>query len=147
MHDDEDDRLAAQELFRSLKAQLPALEELLTRCGQRGYEDSVYRFYHQSFKVYHIQELTLEAVATLQSLAPTRPLNDWFMQIVREGTGKSFAREDNENWIAVTRPVLEAFFHARYFLEMAVKYGKSLDRPPQVLPSGWAAVLYLYKLR
>ena len=54
---------------------------------------------------------------------------------------------NNQNWLAVTRPMLEAFFHARYFLEMAVKYGKELDSPPQMLPSGWASLLYLYNMR
>lgn len=41
----------------------------------------------------------------------------------------------------------QAFFHARYFLDMAVKYGTELDAPPQMLPSGWAGLLYLYNLR
>ena len=50
-------------------------------------------------------------------------------------------------WLAVTRPILEAFFHALYFLEMAVKYGKELKYPPNRLPSGWASLLYLYNLR
>jgi len=50
-------------------------------------------------------------------------------------------------WDASTRPLLEAFFHARYFLEMAVKYGAELDEPPTTLPSGWAGLLYLYNLR
>jgi len=30
---------------------------------------------------------------------------------------------------------------------MAVKYGAELDEPPMPLPSGWAALLYLYNLR
>ncbi|MGZ5440666.1 MAG: hypothetical protein ACXW31_08470 [Thermoanaerobaculia bacterium] len=29
----------------------------------------------------------------------------------------------------------------------AIEYGRKLDAPPQTLPSGWAAVLYLYDLR
>lgn len=41
----------------------------------------------------------------------------------------------------------EAFFHARFFLKMAVKYGEELDEAPSTLPSGWAALLYLYNLR
>jgi hypothetical protein len=69
------------------------------------------------------------------------------MQIVAEGTGKTFANEDNEDWLAVTRPILEAFFHARYFLEMAVKYGRTLESPPRAMPSGWAALLYLFNLK
>ena len=147
MNSSEDNRPAAQELLRCLKAEVPMLEELLIRCGHCGYEDPVYRFYHQSLKVYRLQDMTTEIVERLQSLAPGRPLNEWFMQIIKEGTGKAFSLQDNMNWLAVTRPILEAFFHARYFLEMAVKYGKELDFTPQLLPSGWAAFLYLYDLR
>ena len=47
----------------------------------------------------------------------------------------------------VKRRIAEAFFHAHYFLEMLVKYGNELKFPPNMLPSGWAAVLYLYNLR
>jgi hypothetical protein len=112
-----------------------------------GIRGPIYRFYHQSFKVYQLQSSTLKIVEKLQALAPDRELNSWFMQIVHEGTGKKFALEDNEKWLAMTRPILKAFFHARYFLEMAVKYGRELEYPPRVMPSGWAALLYLYKLR
>jgi hypothetical protein len=98
-------------------------------------------------KVFRLQDSTTEIVEALQSLAPHLPLNEWFMEIVTEGTGKEFAMEINDRWTAVTRPILEAFFHARYFLEMACKYGKELEEPPQIMPSGWAAVLYLYNLR
>ena len=35
----------------------------------------------------------------------------------------------------------------RYFLEMVVRYGRSLSHPPQSLPSGWASVLHLYNRR
>jgi hypothetical protein len=30
---------------------------------------------------------------------------------------------------------------------MAVKYGWESEYPPRVMPSGWAALLYLYNLR
>jgi len=54
-----DDRMEVRELFKNLQAELPALEELLTKCcGDWGYEDPVYRFYHQSFKVYSLQKQT-----------------------------------------------------------------------------------------
>ena len=46
----------------------------------------------------------------------------------------------------MTRPILEAFFHARFFLEMAVRHAH-LESPPSPLPSGYAALLYLYGLR
>jgi len=143
----EDDRPEVKDLLRELKAELPALDALFARCMSTWCEDIVYRFYHQSFKVYRIQNLTAEIVDKLRSLAPGRPLDSWFEQIVKEGTGREFKLADNEEWLAVTRPMLEAFFHARYFLEMAVKYGRELEFPPNYLPSGWAAFLYLYRLR
>lgn len=147
-----DQTLARQvetKLIAAISAELPTLESLLEKWSsdQKGYEDRIYRFYHQSFKVFALQRTTVEIVARLQALAPERPLNEWFLEIVHAGTGKEFTTSDNANWLAVTRPIVEAFFHARYFLEMVCKYGKELDSPPEVLPSGWAAVLCLYDLR
>lgn len=52
-------------------------------------------------------------------------LDPWFTAIVRAGTGKAFETGDNSRWPEATRPILEAFFHARYFLEMAVRYACS----------------------
>ena len=145
---DVDDRPEVQQLFANLRASLPELEKLLRDCQSHwGYEDPVYRLYHHSFKVYSLQETTAAIVAALQSLAPERTLNESFMAIVRDGTGKTFEREHNRRWLEVTRPIVEAFFHARYFLEMAARYGKQLKHPPRQLPSGWAAFLYLYNLR
>lgn len=136
------------QLIRNITDNLESLEELLRRCSSRwGYEDQIYRFYHQSLKVYRIQETTQEIVARLESLAPELPLQKWFVEIVQQGTGKEFELEHNDRWTELTRPMLEAFFHARFFLEMICKYGKEIKEPPSSLPSGWAAVLYLYNLR
>ena len=135
-------------LLASIAQALPQLEELWQRSSSHwGYEDPVYRFYHQSFKVYGVQGQTAEIVKALQDLAPHLPLNPWFTQIIDEGAAGQFSQEVNEHWLEATRPILEAFFHARYFLEMVCKYGKELNEPPDSLPSGWAAVLYLYRLR
>ena len=145
---DHDDRPAVVALFANLKAALPQLRALLDKFnGDWEYEDRVYRFYHQSFKVYDLQVGTTSITEALQSLAPDRELHEWYRQIVSEGTGKRFAHDHNHRWLEETRPIVEAFFHARYMLEMAVKYGKELESPPRFLPSGWAAFLYLYELR
>lgn len=147
-HEDADDRPEAQQLFANLRSALPGLERLLDKASSHwASEDGVYRFYHQSFKVFGLQTTTSAIVSALQALAPARPLNEWFMQIVRDGTGKTFEREYNKRWLEVTRPIVEAFFHARYFLEMVCKYARELDAPPAVMPSGWAAVLHFYGLR
>jgi hypothetical protein len=138
----------ASKLLQNIKAQLLELEELLHRIeGQWGIEDSFYRLYHQSFKVYHLQSTTEEICKALQQLLPDHSLNDWFSEIIAQGTGKEFELSHNKEWLVQTRPILEAFFHAHFFLKMAVKYGKELETAPNVLPSGWAAVLYLFNLR
>lgn len=135
-------------LLRAIADRHDALKALLEKSSDHwGYEDPIYRFYHQSFKVYRLQEQTERIVATLQELAPNLPLNAWFMEIVRQGTGKVFATSDNDNWSAATRPIVEAFFHARYFLEMICRYTGQFQEPPSTIPSGWASVLYLYRLR
>lgn len=134
-------------MLRSLRSRQAELRAVLDESsGHWGFEDPVYRFYHHSFKVYSLQERTQAIVRVLASVAPDRTLNQQFMEIVEEGTGRQFKPEDNAEWSRVTRPILEAFFHARFFLEMAVCYS-SLDEPPSPLPSGYAAVLYLYGLR
>lgn len=145
-----DERPEVRQLLRNIKTALPGLRKLFGESSDHwAYEDRVYRFYHQSFKVFYLQAATLKIVETLKSLAPRKAtdLNPWFLNIVKDGTGKTFKKSDNKHWQKATRPILEAFFHARYFLEMIVKYGKELKVPPAMLPSGWAAVLYLYNLR
>jgi hypothetical protein len=135
-------------LLTAIKDALPRLEKLWERSNSHwGYEDPVYRFYHQSMKVYFVQNQTAEIVQALRDLAPHLPLNPWFEQIVDEGSAGQFSPEVNERWLEETRPILEAFFQARFFLDMACRYGRELTETPDSLPSGWAALLYLYGLR
>jgi len=147
MSEDIDDREPVQVLFAHIQTVLPKLEALLAESSSRRvYEDPVFRFYQRSIEVYELQASTAKIVGELQALAPDRPLNPWFLQIVKDGTEKTFEPEHNRRWLEVTRPILEAYFHARYFLEMAVRYGRDLSYPPRFLPGGWAALLYLYDL-
>lgn len=113
------------------------------------YEDRFYRFYHQSFKAYYLQNDTARIVALLREIADDagRRLNPWFEQIVADGAGLEFDLSHNEEWPRHARPIAEAFLHAKYFLEMMVKYGRELETAPRMLPSGWAAILTLYRLR
>ncbi|MGC9365525.1 MAG: hypothetical protein ACP5FK_00590 [bacterium] len=135
------------------KKELPKLEELLEKYSRQWtYEDPIYRFYHQSIKVFHLQKSTEEILDVLQSLLLERKLNPWLLEIVKVGTGiespwgKPELKTINEKWLENTKPIIEAFFHVRYFLEMMVKYGKELEYPPRHLPSGWAAILTLYQI-
>jgi len=137
-----------QRLLVNLKAAQAELEKLLAEADDHwGCEDSMYRFYHQSFKVYSLQARTTRIAAVLQTLLPDRAMNEWFREIVSEGTGKTFDISHNEDWLCHTRPIVEAYFHAHFFLRMACKYGRELDEMPNPMPSGWAALLYLYDLR
>jgi len=148
MESDEDRRPEVGRLLAAIKANLPSLETLLATLDEHwGLEDGFYRFYHQSFKVYGVQPLTTGIVDALAALRPEAPLNQWFLAIVAEGTGKHFEQDHNRVWLSVTRPMVEALFHARYFLQMVCKYGREFEAPPAAMPSGWAAVLYLFNLR
>jgi len=150
------------ELLHLIKENMDFLEELLRKVNF-AYEDRIYRFYHRSFKVYWLQELTMDIFHALEVINPRHfgeklpePFKDHpigtmdkdFLQIIADGTPmREFELADNENFAEITRPFMEAFLHARYFLEMAVKYGKELEEAPQMLPSGWAALLELYNIR
>ena len=144
-----DDRPVVAALLANLKRDHDALVRLLQQYSGDLYEDTVYRFYHQSFKVYFsAQGATVQMVEALRQISPTgRALNPWFEEIVAAGTGRTFHIDDNRRWLEVTRPMLEAYFHARYFVEMAARYGDELDVAPSCMPYGWAALLYLSNLR
>ena len=143
---EERDRLERLLLSR-LTERKPEIDALWAELnGHWGYEDGFYRFYHGSFKVYYVQCRTEKAAAFLRSLLPEREMNEDFTAIIREGTGKEFDPTHNREWLKHTRPILEAFAHARFMVEMAFRYS-SLKEPPQPLPSGYAAFLYLYNLR
>lgn len=139
---------AADRLLENIKQQLPELEKMLANVESEWLmEDMFYRFYHQSFKVYAFQQTTGELCKILQNLLPERSLNEWFLKIVADGTRHEFEMSHNQDWHHHTRPILEAFFHAHYFLKMVVKHGRELQSAPSHLPCGWAAVLYLFNLR
>ncbi len=153
-------------LLANIQAQLPHLRTVLESASTHwGYEDPIYRFYHQSFKVDGIWESTGNIVCALKGLSE-HPFNKWFQRIIDEGGPSHHGPDEmfSENgkldpawiasnhdiaasWLRENRPKLEAFFHAKFMLEMAVKYGSQLKEPPIELPSGWAALLYLYDLR
>ena len=141
-----DDHDAESEpLLLAIKARHAELAALLEQVSSHWHgEDGFYRFYHQSWKVFGLQTDTLDMVAALQALWPERHFHSWFAQIIREGTGLEFSFADNRDWLRKGRPILEAFFHARTMLEMAVKYGKELDHAPRLMPSGWAALIELF---
>ena len=135
-------------LFNNLKVAVPELEELLELVNrEHNYEDYIYRYYHHSFKVYRLQTMTKNIVTALQKLLPDQKLDSEFLEIYKSGIDRKWDLSHNKEWGKNTRPIVEAFFHVKFMLEMAVKYGKKLDNEVSLLPSGWAAFLSLYRLR
>jgi hypothetical protein len=54
--------------------------------------------------VFGLQSATGAIVKNLQALAPHLPLNRWFLEIVRQGTGRDFSPADNANGLPATAP-------------------------------------------
>jgi len=138
-----------KDLLASFKARLPQLKALLAKVESHWrMEDMFYRFYHHSFKVFYMQNDTAEIVKLLREFAGKRGLSKAFLDIVENGAKQKFSWETtNKNWAAETQPILEAFFHAHYFLKLICQYAEQLEYAPCQLPSGWAVVLYLYNTR
>jgi hypothetical protein len=135
-------------LFLRIKARLPELQEL-ARTLEEAEEDGVYRFYHGSYKVFYLQDAVKEAFALIKEIGgESDPPNFEYARIVEAGTAHNFQGErTNTNWDAETKPILEAFWHTKYFINMMVKYARELDTVEMPLDFGVAAVLYLFELR
>lgn len=125
------------------------LHALLDECSNQWVaEDLIYRFWHQSFKVYGLQAYTEKIARALEALCGEEmKLHPWFLEIIGSGTGLTFEMSHNNDWVGNVKPIVDAFFHAKYVLEMVVKYGAELEEAPSLLPSGWAAVLELFQIR
>lgn len=126
-----------KDLLATIRERHDDLKVLLKKVDDHwGCEDLVYRFYHHSYKVHYAADLAEEVFDALTRLAPwgLKRAPDALKRIRR--IGKVSGRRE-----------IERLFHARYFLEMAVKYGKKYKHPPSLMPSGYAALIYLYGLR
>ena len=139
---------AAVQLFDNIKRNADMLKSTL-EWFIRDEPDLVYRFYHQSHKVFMMQGLIKSATALFEKLAPdSAELNSWYMAITQRALSTNFDDDTNANWLREALPLTQAFWHSKYFLEQMISAADHLDEaPPQILPSGWAAVLYLYNLR
>ena len=135
------------ELMARIKDNLGVLRNLLDELnGHWQYEDIMYRYYHNSFKVQWAKSCTLKAYEALKCIQdPERGMNPQFELIVKEGLTE-IDKDINKEWDK-TRKWIEALLHSKYFLEMVVKYGEKYEEIPQTLDSGLAAVLELYNMR
>jgi hypothetical protein len=141
-------------LLSNIKRHMHEFTALQHRMNEHwGMEDSIYRFYHHSFKVYGIQGYVeemcklMDQVDPKQKSAGVHEYHKFWNEIVAAGTGHQFEHSHNSEWTKRARPMIEAAMHAKYILDMIVKYGKELKEAPNMLPSGWASVLSVFHLR
>lgn len=109
-------------IISEVMARADALHDLLNDMDG-AYIRGLYKFYSQSFKAYHLQDFTLQAHNLFKSIAGTASLqlHEGFEQIIAEGTGSTFDMSHNADWLTHTRPIVEAFLHAKYMVEMMVR--------------------------
>ena len=113
-------------LLKNIKDELPRLESFLKSINDHWcYEDLIYRFYHQSYKIYYRFPIK-EAIDILNSLSPMAPEdlgelpNHPFLKGILADIPEKFEPCHNENWCKYTRPIVEASLHLKFFIEMAV---------------------------
>ena len=100
-----------------------------------------------------IQLVTEEIVNFMKSVDPKPyhnhhgPFDPMFQRIIDDGTGHEFHVDHNAEWDKRARPMLEAFWHAKHCLRMMIGAVKELDEAPNTLPSGWAGVLSVFRMR
>jgi len=115
------------------------------------YEGKIYRFYHYSFKVYNLHLTIGQIVAILQKLDPKpKPEFCLFFQTILDDALAigEWKAEHNRNWLKYTRPIVEAFLHAKYMLEMASLCDKLYKRnPTSLIDQKWGSLLELYEIR
>ena len=138
------------QLLLNIKANYNSLEELLNEINSDFVsENYIYRFYHGSIKVMGFKVLIKQICDLLEKISPhkcNKIRNIQFLKIINDGLNVTWDSNKNLDWMEVTNPLLGGFFHAKYFLEMAVKYGKRNDLNSDFPDFGWAALLSLYQI-
>lgn len=134
-------------LLANIKSEKDTIDKLVSSF-EKSEPEFIYRFYHQSFKVFGYKEIIRYTVQFFEELAAeSSSLNAWYRGIVDLGLDKDFSDSTNDNWLIETQPLLEAFWHTKFFVTQMKSSAASLETAPEILPYDWAAVLYLYGLR
>jgi len=85
--------------------------------------------------VFRLPGQTEAIVKALAVRRAGRESNNGFFQIIREGTRQSAVVLPARESAKATRPILDAHFHARFFMETAVRYSRQLTHPPALQAS------------
>jgi hypothetical protein len=103
-----------------------------------GAKDGVYRFYHQSMKVFYLQEMVRKALKLIEEIGGEEdPPSEWYCQIVKEGTEHDF----NENVSGHSKPATfwnRARMRDRWSMSNSLKVPANNDlqfRRPRLVPT------------
>ena len=138
------------DLLTRIKAHLPAIDAWLEDARDEwGIENAVYRFYHQSSKVFGYQSDIEAGDNIIRSIGgESDPPTYWYRQIVAAGTGREFSDATNQNWFEETHAIPAALLHVYHLVQLLARYGREYERVPEKpIPVGWATVLELFELR
>jgi hypothetical protein len=142
----EERRASHDDLLNRIKDRLPALEELQQEMAEA--EDIGFlHFYRSDPSVYDLRKLTAQAASLLRDIAADGELALSFEVIMQDATASKLDLTSSRMWILSATPTIAGFYHCRFFVERLVRYGHELEQSPDMLPSGWAAILCLYCLR
>ena len=112
-------RAKAETFFLTQK--VPSLGNILARCLKSPPPSA--------FAVAPVQEPVREAFTLIKEIGREDDTpNSEYARIVETGTAHKFGATTNENWDVETKPILEAFWRTKYFLNMMVKYARDTNR-------------------
>ena len=152
-HEAEQNQQLSQALLTNIKKNRKRIKFLLKVVNSRegAYEGEIYRFYHYSFKVYRLHGTIKSMVEVLQACdpKPEKKFCVFFETILNDAEAVgAWKEEHNKEWLKYTRPIVEAFLHAKYMLEMAYLCDKLYRRAPKgFIDQKWGSLLELYGIR
>jgi len=122
-----------KELLKNIKGDLRNLESMI-KTAKDVEEEGFYRFYDGSYKATLIKYSTDDFLRALKRISPNSEnhFSDEFNYIIKQQE-----KVDTSKTIRIIKnpqqeflPLFTAYSHAKYFIEMAIKYGRTLEEPP-----------------
>lgn len=132
-------------LLARVRASLPALEALQQEMAEAE-AVGILRFYNSDLRVYDLRLLVERAGVVFREIAGEGELALPFEILVQDAAVDRLDLRNSRVWIMSALPVLTAFHHCQFLVEQHVRYGREMERAPDVPPVGWAALLCLYCL-
>ena len=148
MGSSENARELQRELLHNIQSHLDDLKQLHASLSEFWDFDSYkFRLPRQEQNIRWAQQQIRKIAHLLRYISPgERAFHPFFQSLIEEGINSRLDCQGNREKFANERQVLKSFFQMTYFLEIAIKYGQTLEELPEKPPFGWSALLSLYRL-